>query len=153
MPSSKRGALLNYTTSIEASKSGMEVVGLLAVHGASKIMLDSDGKGGFTGVSFAIRIGTEEHGFRLPLHIDTVYNKLADQYQKGLLRSTKPSKEQAERVAWRILKDWVEAQVAIIESGMAQPAEVFLPYLLTPGNDRTLFERMEERLALPQWRR
>lgn len=38
--------------------------------------------------------------------------------------------EQAERVAWRIIKDWVEAQMAILESQMVQMDEIFLPYMV-----------------------
>ncbi|WP_189339127.1 hypothetical protein [Williamsia muralis] len=33
--------------------------------------------------------------------------------------------EHALRVAWRITKDWVEAQLAIIETQMVTPAQVF----------------------------
>ena len=41
---------------------------------------------------------------------------------------------QAERVAWRVLKDWLEAQLALIEAGVADMAEVMLPYLhVAPG--------------------
>ena len=34
-------------------------------------------------------------------------------------------------MAWRILKDWVEAQMAILESEMVQMDEIFLPYMVT----------------------
>jgi hypothetical protein len=51
---------------------------------------------------------------------------------------------QAYRVAWRNILDWVQAQMALLEIGMAKMEEVFLPYM----QDRqglTFFERMEER--------
>ena len=50
---------------------------------------------------------------------------------------------QPARVAWRILKDWVEAQMAIIEAEMASIEEVFLPYLLR--GDHTLYQEIENR--------
>ena len=34
--------------------------------------------------------------------------------------------EQAYRVAWRNILDWVEAQMALLEIGMAKMEEVFL---------------------------
>jgi hypothetical protein len=48
------------------------------------------------------------------------------------------------RVAWRNILDWVQAQMALLEIGMAKIEEVFLPYM----QDRegiTFFERMEQR--------
>ena len=51
---------------------------------------------------------------------------------------------QAYRVAWRNILDWVQAQMALLEIGMAKIEEVFLPYM----QDRegvTFFERMEQR--------
>ena len=51
---------------------------------------------------------------------------------------------QAYRVAWRNILDWVQAQMALLEIGMAKMEEVFLPYM----QDRegvTVFERMEQR--------
>lgn len=38
--------------------------------------------------------------------------------------------EQAARVAWRIAKDWLEAQAALIDAEMALLDEVMLPYML-----------------------
>lgn len=51
----------------------------------------------------------------------------------------KCDREQAERVAWRIIKDWIEAQMAILESEMVTMDEIFLPYTLdNKGN--TLYQ-------------
>jgi hypothetical protein len=52
--------------------------------------------------------------------------------------------EQAYRVAWRNILDWVQAQMALLEIGMAKMEEVFLPYMLDQ-QCHTLFERMEQR--------
>lgn len=50
--------------------------------------------------------------------------------------------EQAQRVAWRIVKDWVEAQMAIVEAQLADLAEVFLPYAITK-NGTTLYKEIQ----------
>lgn len=42
-------------------------------------------------------------------------------------------------VAWRIVKDWVEAQMAILESEQVQMDEVFLPYMVN-NRGQTIFE-------------
>jgi hypothetical protein len=49
------------------------------------------------------------------------------------------SQEQAERVAWRIVKDWLAAQLAILETEMVSVQQVFLPYFLD-RQGRTLYE-------------
>ena len=59
----------------------------------------------------------------------------------------KDTREQAERVAWRILKDWVEAQMALIDIEMARFEEVFLPYIQT-NNGQTVYARLEEKQFL-----
>ena len=48
---------------------------------------------------------------------------------------------QAVRVAWRIIKDWVEAQMALVDTSMVKTEEVFLPYMMVKG-DKTLAETM-----------
>lgn len=67
----------------------------------------------------------------LPANIDGVL--LVFKQQK-----LKDDRDQAERTGWRNLRDWVLAQMAIIEAGMASVDEVFLPYL-TDGHGNTLY--------------
>ena len=52
------------------------------------------------------------------------------------------NKEQALRVSWRIIKEWVEAQMAIIEAGQAELSEVFLPYAVTKDGD-TVYQKLK----------
>lgn len=48
-------------------------------------------------------------------------------------------RQQAERVAWRQLLRWVQAQLAMIECGMTEASEVFFPYMqMLSGN--TIYE-------------
>jgi hypothetical protein len=44
-------------------------------------------------------------------------------------------------VSWCIVKDWVEAQMAIVDTNMVQLEQVFLPYVIAPDG-RTLYERI-----------
>lgn len=54
-------------------------------------------------------------------------------------QKVKPDREQAERTAWRNIRDWVLAQMAFVEAGNVEVDEVFLPYL-TDGKGRTLYQ-------------
>ena len=54
-------------------------------------------------------------------------------------QKVKASPGQAERTAWRNVRDWVLAQMAIIEAGMVDIQEVFLPYM-TNSQGQTLYQ-------------
>ena len=43
----------------------------------------------------------------------------------------------------RIIRDWIEAQLAIVDAGQAQLAEVFLPYAIAKDG-RTLYQHIED---------
>lgn len=121
--------LLNYTTTISPEKTCSEIQVLLARHGAHQIMLTYD-KGAPSGVSFSITTPNGARSFALPT--DTTAS-LAALKKSGAPRRYL-TQEQARRVAWRVLKDWLISQLALIEIGMARVDEVLLPYmLLTPG--------------------
>ena len=63
----------------------------------------------------------------------------------------KPTYEQACRVAWRIIKDWLEAQMALIQTQQADLAEIFLPYL-TSGNQSFYEYVRSNNFLLPEGR-
>lgn len=77
--------------------------------------------------------------FRLPAQIDRIYVLL--QRDNKVTRKLR-TREQAARVAWRIIKDWIEAQLAIVEADQAEMVEVFLPYAQNPTTGKTLFEQL-----------
>ena len=77
------------------------------------------------------RMGTAHGpmGFSLPINTGAVFEILTrDQVMK-----TNPAARmlQANRTAWRIIKEWILAQMALIETEMVTVEEVFLPYMLT----------------------
>ena len=90
-----------------------------------------------------MQISGREVSFRLPARIREVEIRL---YGKDA-KLNETQKKQAYITAWANIRDWVTAQIALIETGMVKAEEVFLPYLL---NDRnlTLFETMQERQFL-----
>lgn len=52
------------------------------------------------------------------------------------------TREQASRVAWRVIKDWLEAQLAMIKAEMVTIDQVFLPYAQNEAGV-TLYESLE----------
>ena len=124
--------LLNYTTKVDVYTTLGAIQGQLVKHGAKKIMQDYDDQQRIAAICFLIDTPFGLRGIRLPANVDAVHEVLHRQ-------KVKCDREQAERVAWRIVKDWVEAQMAILESEMVQMDEIFLPYMID-GKGQTLFE-------------
>lgn len=122
----------NYTTKIDVFESLGEIQGALAKNGARKIMVDYDADGRPFGITFGLQ--TEQGGmlFQLPANTPGVMAAFARQ-------KVKVDHDQAERTAWRNIRDWVLAQMAFAEAGNVQVDEVFLPYL-TDGKGRTLYQ-------------
>jgi hypothetical protein len=79
--------------------------------------------------------------FRLPADVERIYKVIVKDRN---IRSGLRTKEQAARVAWRIVKDWVEAQLAMIEAAMVDAAEVFLPYA-QDSRGNTLYANLRDR--------
>ena len=124
--------ILNYTTKVDVYTTLGQIQGMLVKHGAKKIMQDYDDAGHIAALVFCIITPAGVRGIRLPANVDAVHTVLAKQ-------KVKCDREQAERVAWRIVKDWVEAQMAILESEMVQMDQIFLPYMVN-NRGETLFE-------------
>lgn len=135
--------ILNYTTSIEAIKTAGEIQGILAMKGAHSIAIDYD-QGQPEALMFRLKARGHDIAFRLPCNWRGVLEAMRRD-KKCPLRLM--NDQQARRVAWRIVKDWVEAQLAIIESGQAEVTEAFFQYALT-DDGRTLFQRMIDEPAL-----
>ena len=124
--------LLNYTTKINVFTTIGEIQGILVKHGAKRIVQDMDDAGNVIALTFGIDTPVGLQGIRLPANADAVHKVLAKQ-------KVKCDRAQAERVAWRIVKDWVEAQMAILESEMVQLDQIFLPYMVN-NKGQTVFE-------------
>lgn len=120
---------LNYTTTIAAEKTLGEITKALAQHGASTVGTTyRDGRP--AGLSFGLPTPHGERQFALPVGVDAVLALLAKQKRARPGTRIQATREQAERVAWRVLKDWLIAQLAMIEAQMVAFDQVMLPYLL-----------------------
>lgn len=125
----------NYTTDVPASRSISEIESLLASFGASASVKEYDIDGKVSSLLFRI----EKDSFKLPANVEGVKDLLfkgkAGQYRSDY---KKAREAKAYRVAWRIIKDWVHAQLSLIASGQAVPCEAFMPYMY--DGKRTLYQ-------------
>lgn len=136
--------IANYSTSVTARTSVKEIQDMLVAHGAKRILMDYD-QGKPVGLAFTVVTAYGEVPFRIPANIDKVKAVLTKQRVR-----IEVSEELASRVAWRILKDWVRAQMAILETEMVTIDQIFLPYMQAGEKGKTLYEVMiDHRLQLP----
>lgn len=133
-------AIKNYTTTINVNKTIGEIQEILSKHGATAIMTEYD-NGNVTGLSFKIMTPRGELGIRLPSNTDRVLQVLKNQRKNN--NQVKDTFEQANKVAWRIIKDWVDAQMAILETEMVEMEQIFLPYVLN-NKGKTLYQEFKE---------
>jgi hypothetical protein len=136
----ERKSIANYTTSIAVDKTVAEISKLLAAAKATAILSELE-NGQPVAVSFRIK---NEFGvvltFRLPARVEGVYAVL--QRSRSIGHNFK-DREQAARVAWRIVLYWLDAQLAMIQSGVAKVEEIFLPYA-QDSSGVTVYERLRE---------
>jgi hypothetical protein len=122
-----RESIAFYTTSIDAAKSAAEITQMLATAGAVAILSEYGPEAGkLAAISFRIKTEFGVLTFRLPAKVDRVYAVLMR--STSIPRALRTSRAQAYRVAWRILRHWTDAQLAMIAAGLVDLEQIFLPY-------------------------
>ena len=122
--------LKNKGTEIAAERTIQQIEELLAKFGASQVIKDYMQDGRCTALSFKL----SGVGYKMPANIEGVYANL---YHENT-RKNKDREDRAYRVCWRIIKDWLHAQLSLVASGQAQPDQVLLPYVF--NGKITLYE-------------
>lgn len=140
-------ALLNYTTKVPVKRTVAEMQDALVGAGAASVMADYEA-GHPVGLTFTIPTAHGTRAFSLPVGVGAVEKLLADD---RTVDRRYHGPEQAERVAWRILKDWLEAQLALIATQMVTLDQVMLPYMQTDELGTTVWQTYQENAmrALP----
>lgn len=143
-------AILNYSTEVPSERTIGEITSLLVRKGARSIHSEYRDDGSIEAVAFVMHVRGLPVRFVLPNKVEGVSKvMLKDKPFNSNHRCSRAEYEkrirtQAERVSWRILKDWVEAQLALIESGQAEMGQVFMPYAVMAADGRTMYELFVE---------
>lgn len=137
-------AIFMETTAIPASKTMGQIGEVLMRAGARRIVQDYNDSGSATAVSFTLLVNEMPVSYQLPARLEPVYNLLRSK-RKGYVTDSDQTKirAQSERVAWRQVLRWVEAQVAMVQTGMVAANEVFLPYVVD-RTGKTLYQHFVE---------
>jgi len=137
--------LKNYTSAVPANRSINHIENALVRNGARGIMKQYDEDGRVSAIIFTIALdGQNIVPIKLPAKVEA-----CEQILMGMTTSrTRPETlekipAQAERTAWKICLDWVEAQMAMVELAQVELMELFLPYLYNEREDMTYFETVK----------
>jgi len=130
-------AILNYTTKIKSDKTASEIQAILGKAGAQAVMSEyKDGE--VSAISFRFEMDGQLLSFLLPINKEGVLRALERDCKQRFVNP-----EQASRTAWRIIKDWVEAQMALVDANQADVVEVFLSHL-QKENGKTIYQSIKE---------
>ncbi len=135
------------TTKVPADKTAMEIEDLLRKHHASKVAKEY-AAGTILALYFEMMTPQGPVSFKLPVNVDAVYQVVLNKRAESPVYAHRfPDHDQklkvhaqAERIAWRIIREWVKAQLDLIQTQMVTVVEVFMPYLLV-GHGETAYER------------
>lgn len=138
----------NYTTSVSSQKTIMIIEEILVEFGAEGIYKTYQGNK-VSSIMFYIMKEGQKIPFKIPMRLSKcrkIINLLVDakklpkRYLNEPLRS-----EQGERVAWRVIKDWIESQLTLFEIEFADSIEILLPYAYDATQDKTVYEKFLEK--------
>lgn len=149
--------LKNYTSEVPTSQTVYRIEQVLIKCGAAGISKEyASTAGEIAAVSFAIETPNGKVNIRLPVDVERALDALWLDYVDGdkltpdgkaLHWATRKKKkrsdfrDQAARTAWKIVQDWVEVQMSMIQLKQAETLQVFLPYVITSTGE-TMFKRL-----------
>lgn len=134
--------IFKMTTTIPAQKSVSEIIAMLAGARAKSVGQEFDQSGNIEAVRFVLPIGGSDILYSLPARTGCVYVKLKEMQGPRSRTSDTDLLKQAHMIAWRQLRAWVEAQLALVDTGMVKPQEVFFAYAY--DGQQTYFEKVEK---------
>ena len=124
----------NYTSEVPVSVTVARIEGKLAAAGIQNIMKDYAATE-VVALYFTLP-SPKLQGSSIPVRLPVDVRAMAAVLKSGYTEKYKWNKErtdrlmaQARRTAWKLMQDWVEVQLSLIELGQAEQLQVFLPYV------------------------
>lgn len=156
------------TTTVAASRSQAELERVLRRYGASGFGVSSDYAAQRIRVHFRIpdSAGITDATTHIPIRLEVDVKSVAlALYGAAGLKTTKhwvrgqyvetdlsEKYQQAERVAWRHLVDWVDAACSAATAGLQKMSEAFLAHTLVKGDDGQIVRVIDQLNGRGEWR-
>ena len=130
----------NYTTTVPANRSIQEIQDALVSHGATGFLLEYEkGTGRIQACKFLLEIKDNQIPFALPVNWRMFQAVLKEQKVKRW-----NDEDYCYRVAWRNIRDWILAQLALFETEMVELPQIFLPFATDVKSGQTLYEKISQ---------
>lgn len=130
--------LKNYTTEVTAAKSIDAIERLLIDFGATNIMKEYSADRKIESISFIVECKDMKLPFRLPAKTKAIYKWLK---KKRPNTQEKTLMEQAERICWKQMWEWIYINLCLIELEQVEKLEALFPYLYDVQARQTWFEK------------
>lgn len=134
-------AIKNYTSTVKPTKTINEIENILLEHGIRQIHKNFDSEGKVSGIYFTIPFNDRMVHYKMPAKIDEVRKILKNQKEDTSEPVATTHVKNAECVAWRIIKDWIDSQLAMVAVNLVDIHQIFLPYAVDPATDETLYDK------------
>lgn len=135
----------NYTSSVPADKSILDIERILIAMGARNIAKEYDGFGKVDAIMFGIPKDGSTVPVKLPGRRSAIKKLFLSEYKRSYTKGQEESaNQQAERTAWKNVRDWVELQATMIKLEQVEFMEVFMPYIYNMQTRKTVFEIAKE---------
>lgn len=153
--------LKNYTSDVPPSQTLHAIEQVLIKCGAAAIQKEyaPSPVGSIAAVTFQVETPNGKISIRLPVDVERALEALWTDYAGGdktcgqgdamIVSWGKKKKnrgsfrQQAERTAWKITRDWVEVQMSMIQLKQADVLQVFLPYVITSTGE-SVYKRVQD---------
>lgn len=147
---SRRG-IKNYTTTISVENTINEIETLLARYGAKKILKEYDDNQQITYLTFMVKHDKSFVPIRLPSNPEKIVLLLNKKVDSGEIpKKFKNDIEQSRRIMWRVVLDWVDSQMTMIEIGQKTLLQIFFADVCPIGSNLTLYDRLVKE-GMPQY--
>lgn len=125
----------------------MEIEQILVKFGAQGIYKEYQGSK-ISALMFYLIKDNQKIPFKIPMSVDKARGVMIKIVQSGKLPrkyAQEPLRtEQGERVAWRIIKDWIDSQLSLLEMQFAEAVEILLPYAYNAVEEKTMYQMFQE---------
>lgn len=119
----------NYTSTVPVERTISKIEQILAAAGATSVHKEYR-DGGVSALSFRLPISEDRDvTIRLPADVSAVERILLAGVKRPRKETIKRISDQASRTAWKIMQDWIEVQISMIEMHQVEALQVFLPYV------------------------
>lgn len=135
--------LKNYTSEVPAITSMGRIEKKLVEAGATDISKKYE-NGVCIAVRFRMLINMKPLFFELPAKVDACFKVMWAEISRPKENTKERTMQQAERTAWKIISDWVDIQISMVQLEQAELMQVFLPFVFDPVKEKTFYNQIKE---------